>query len=112
AGKLGGLEFDDAQVPRVLHHVQNGRRQTGSFIILEQSGRLEQQQGATSVGRVVLDSDSCTIRNLVKAVVAVGIEAHREDQGRCHGDNVEAAVLLLILQIGFVLKGIEVDLAV
>src|SRR5699024_5563846 len=75
AGQLGGFQFLDLDVVRVLGDVVDGGRQTGAVPDGDDALGGQQLQGAGLVGGVVGHGDDRAVGDLIQAAALAGVDA-------------------------------------
>ncbi|MNI77583.1 hypothetical protein D3C73_1338870 [compost metagenome] len=93
--QLRRFDFDELQVLGVLDHIEQRRGHRDAVLELDQLGRLQHQQRAGAVGRVVGNGDLAALRQFVKRLQALGIDAHLLHHGGRHRHQLVAARLVL-----------------
>ncbi len=110
--QLCGVELNDLDVLRVLGDVGWRDLETDGLIDLKHALGSQHQKRAATIGRVVRNADGCAILQLVQALHLLGVDTHWRGDGGADADDIELAVGNLVVEIGLVLEGVGLQLAI
>ena len=111
AGQLGGVQFYEFEFFRVFSDVKRGGFQAGIGFELDEALFLQQQEHAAAVGGVVGNAKARAFFQLAQRFHFFGIQADGKGDGVGHADELVATVFDLLLQVGFVLVAVGVQVA-
>ncbi|MNV59462.1 hypothetical protein D3C71_1518860 [compost metagenome] len=105
------FQLDQLQVFRVFSHVQNGWQQANTVFQFDQVNLLQQQQGAAQIGWIVWQRNLRTVFQFVQRFDLLGVTGNRVNEGVADRYQLVAAIFDLLIQIRFVLEGVQIDVA-
>jgi hypothetical protein len=106
AANDAGVELLDDEVLRIGGYVLRGRQDSRLGLELDKALGLEHAQGAALVAWIVRHADHRAAWQIGQAVMLFRIEPDRPDGGEADRNDVVAARLDLVVEVGFVLKRI------
>src|SRR5690606_26336739 len=111
AGQGGRFQFADTDIMRVVCDITRRGQDMGVVLQGDHTGLGQQQQGATAVGGVVGDGHGGALGDVVQRVQFAGVDAKRLDVDVGNADQIGAAALVELVEIGLVLEEVGVQTA-
>src|SRR5690606_21899046 len=100
AGQGGRFQFADTDIMRVVCDITRRGQDMGVVLQGDHTGLGQQQQGATAVGGVVGDGHGGALGDVVQRVQFAGVDAKRLDVDVGNADQIGAAALVELVEIG------------
>jgi hypothetical protein len=106
------VDRDDLDARGGLVDLRRRRQRVAAVLQRDEAGRLQHEQRARLVGRVVRDGDLAAVRDLVRRGVALGrVETELVDDGRADGGEVVVRADVVVRQEQQVLELVQLQLA-
>src|SRR5690554_2731563 len=109
AGQGGRFQFADTDIVRVVCDIPRCGQDIGVVLQGDHTGLGQQQQGAAAVGGVIGDGHGGTLGDIVQRVQLAGVDAKRLDVDVGYADQVGAAALVELIQVGLVLEEVGIQ---
>ena len=110
AGGVGGLHLHKLQLQGVGGDVLQLRHVAGGGVHLQHASGLQNLKAPALVGGVAGDSDLVSLLQLAHVGDLVGVQGQGGHDGVAQDGDVIAQVVDLLLEVGLVLEGVQVDL--
>ena len=106
----GSLKLDNLEMMRIIGNILNAGGDILLILNLDQALSSKHEQCTATIGRIVRNSDFCTIRNGVARLQLFGINVNREQSGVEGLSQLEGRLLLhRCLQERFMLEAVGPD---
>ena len=113
ARKLRCLDLLEDELLRIVDDILHGCGSADAVLELQQTCALEEEQGASAVGRVARDGDLCAVLHFVDVLDLVRVYAHRLDMDAEDVRELQLGMLGdEVLEVRLMLEEVRVDFLV